>query len=81
MEQLQEIGYLAQRLNIPVKNAYNLIENQTIASPVIVRVGRKIRINVLELESWILNGGFFLNHAGKHAKKETTEDAIGGEDG
>jgi len=54
---LETIEYLAGVLNIQLGHAYSLIRNGIIGPPVVVHVGRQVRVNPQELEIWISNGG------------------------
>ena len=75
MEQLKEINFLAQRLSISKARAYALIGKGVFSNRnVIVRVGRKIRVNPQELETWIENGGNGLSRPGP--QKITREEIV-----
>lgn len=54
---LESILYTAQRLGITEARTYQLIREGILPEGVVVRLGRQIRIDPDELESFIRNGG------------------------
>jgi excisionase family DNA binding protein len=55
--QLQTIEYACHRLNEKPQRVYNLIREHTFPAGVVVRLGRRIRINPEKLEEFIASGG------------------------
>ncbi len=55
--QLQSIQYACQRLNEKPQRIYNLIRENIFPDGVVVRLGRRIRIDPERLEEFIAGGG------------------------
>lgn len=73
MTQLQDVKYLAERLNVTKCFVYQLISDGRIAPPIVFKVGRKIVVNPEYLDEWILKGGHM-------AEKENVEEPVRGDD-
>jgi excisionase family DNA binding protein len=56
MQRLENLEYLAIRLGISRAQVYNLIRDGSLTAPVLVKVGKRHRINPEEAEKWILAG-------------------------
>jgi hypothetical protein len=54
---LQPVDYACRRLNEKPQRIYNLIRDEIFPPGVVVRLGRRIRINPDKLEEFIANGG------------------------
>lgn len=56
-ESLKSVEYAAQRLNVSIQRAYELVREGVFPDGVVVHLGRQIRINPGRLEQFIAEGG------------------------
>jgi len=54
---LMTVGEAAELLRVSLPRAYELIRTEVLRPPVVVRLGRQLRINGDELDLWLRNGG------------------------
>lgn len=54
---LMTVGEAAELLRVSPARAYELIRTEVLRPPVVVRLGRQLRINADELNLWLRDGG------------------------